>query len=348
MNNRFNKVFPLFDLHNPELSFSTRIIDTFSSCFSFHLFNKHSKDSLISHSCQLDNLVIVSSKDPSYTLIVTDTSIKFDMTTSVGHIHIYDKAIVKTLHYIMNITSTEAKLFAIKCDINQVTTSQRILKIIVITNLIHSARRIFDSLSYLFQLHATSILSKLRKFFTHNPNNSIEFWECPSQCNWSLYKVIDKETKALKPIPLYPCKLSWSFSKKSKYNNILSTWKIIFQSLNFKEQQFLELYNDDNNPIEPSYTKGGLWLMHFSHSNLLFGKATRMITNHTSIGEYRLRFFSQKDFSYLCSNYSIRHYIYHKCRRYNEYWNLRRDMISHFILFLEFNYSVFAFTSAIT
>jgi len=106
----------------------------------------------------------VSSKDPSYTLIATDTSIKFDMATSVAYIQIYDKAIVKILHHTVNITSTEATLFAIRCDINQATTFQRILKIIVVTDLIHSAKRIFDPLSYLFQLHVTSILSKLRNF----------------------------------------------------------------------------------------------------------------------------------------------------------------------------------------
>ena len=153
-------------------------------------------------------------------------------------------------------TNTEAKLFTMRYGINQATNSQEISKIIVITNSIYSAKRIFDPLLYLFQLHVTSILSELRKFFTHNPNNSIEFWECPSCCNWSLYKVINKETKAFKPTSLYPCKLSWNFSRKS--NNILSTWKIIFQALDFKKQHFLELYNEDNYPIEPSYAKGGL------------------------------------------------------------------------------------------
>ena len=40
MDNRFNKVFPSFDPHNSEFSPGTRIIDTFSSHFSFHSFNK--------------------------------------------------------------------------------------------------------------------------------------------------------------------------------------------------------------------------------------------------------------------------------------------------------------------
>jgi len=69
------------------------------------------------------------------------------------------------------------------------------------------------------------------------------------------------------------------------------------------------------------------------------------IINHTSIGKYRLRFFPKKNFSYSCSLYSIeswRHILY-DCRRFNNYWNLRRDSIGHFTLFLEFNSRAFSF-----
>ena len=50
IDNRFNEVFPSFDSYNSEFSPGSRIIDIFSSCFSFHSFSKHSKDNLISHS----------------------------------------------------------------------------------------------------------------------------------------------------------------------------------------------------------------------------------------------------------------------------------------------------------
>ena len=120
---------------------------------------------------QLDNLVIVFSKNPLYALIVTDASIRNNMATSVAHIYIYDRPVVKILHYTVNVTNTEAKLFIIRCDINQAANSQGILKIIIITDSIHSAKRIFDFLPHPFQVHATSILSELRKFFILNLNN---------------------------------------------------------------------------------------------------------------------------------------------------------------------------------
>ena len=69
----------------------------------------------------------------------------------------------------------EAELFIIRCGINQVSNSQGILKIIIITDSIHSAKRIFDSLLHPFQVHTVSILSELRKFFTLNLDNEIKF-----------------------------------------------------------------------------------------------------------------------------------------------------------------------------
>jgi len=58
---------------------------------------------------------------------------------------------------------------------------------------------------------------------------------------------------------------------------------MIFQASDLKERQFLELCDEDNNTIEPSYAKEGSWLKFFGHSNLLCARATRAIMNHTPI-----------------------------------------------------------------
>ena len=145
MNNQFNKVFSFFDLYNSEVSPDSRIIDNFSSCFSFHYFSKCSKDNLISHLYQLDNLAIVFSKDLSHTLVVTNTSIKNNIATSIAHIHIHNSPIIKTIYHVVNITNTEAKLFAIRYSINQVTNIYEISKIIVVTDLIYTAQKTFDT-----------------------------------------------------------------------------------------------------------------------------------------------------------------------------------------------------------
>ena len=145
---------------------------------------------------------------------------------------------------------------------------------------------------------------------------------------------------------MLPCKISWDYCKKSDSDNIIKQWKITFQALDGKGNHFLDLLDNDFNIIEPSYSKDGPWLQAFGHSNSLCTHATRAITNHAPIGEYRLRFFPDKDFSYPCNNYPIesRRYILHKCKRFNKYWNPRRDSLNHFIMFLVANPNAFAFT----
>ena len=118
MDNRFNEVFPFFDSLNLKLSLGYRIINSFSSHFLFHSFNKCSNNSLILCSHKLDEIAIASLENLLHTLVITDTSIKNNMAISISHVHICNKSVVKTLHHAVSINSTEAELFIIKCSIN--------------------------------------------------------------------------------------------------------------------------------------------------------------------------------------------------------------------------------------
>ena len=123
-----------------------------------------------------------------------------------------------------------------------------------------------------------------------------------------------------------------------------------FQASDKKGHQFLELLNNDNKPLELTYSKGRSWLKYFGYSTLLCMRATRAIVNHAPIGKYWLRFFPWEEFKCLYRTYPIetKHYALFDHKRYNKYWNPRRDTISHFILFLEFNSSAFSFGESIT
>jgi len=347
MDNRFNEVFLSF---NPEFQPSNRIIDSFSNCFSFHLSSKSSDHSFKSRIQQLDTLAIESSNSLTNALVVTDASVKNNVASSIVHIHIHNKPVVKTLHHAVNAMTSEAKFFAIRCGINQATLSHEISKIIVVTDSIHVAKKIFDPFSHMLQKQAALILRDLREFFNCHPENVLEFWECPSKSNWHLHKAVDTDTKSFNRAPLLPNKNSWDFSKKSESDDIINKWKMTFQASDLKGRNFLDLVDSDNNILEPTYCKGSTWLQFFGHSNTLCARATRAITNNAPIGEYRLRFFPKEEFSCPCGLYPIemRRHILHECRRFNEYWNPWRDSIAHFIQFLERNLRVFAFSSLST
>ena len=88
--------------------------------------------------------------DLTVAFIVSDTSIRNQVVMSISHIYVHNRPIIKMLHHTVNITSTEVELFAIRCGINQATNLMDINKIIVITDSIHTVKKIFDYLLHPF------------------------------------------------------------------------------------------------------------------------------------------------------------------------------------------------------
>ena len=78
-----------------------------------------------------------------------------------------------------------------------------------------------------------------------------------------------------------------------------------FQALEYKGRNFLNLNDDNNQPIHLIYSKDDAWLKYFSFSNSMCAYITRLIMNHTSIGKYKLKFFPTKLFTCICRYYSI-------------------------------------------
>ena len=282
---KFYEIIPSFSPLDPEFSPGHCIIDNFSNCFAFNLVNKKEKETNDICAQELDKMVLRNASLPNTALVITNASIKNNIAMSILHIHSANHPLIKTVHHASFVTSSEVELFAIRCGINQACSFANVSKIIIVTDSIHVARKIFNSDSHPFQIHAAAILKELRKFFISSDANSIEFWECPSKLKWRFHHNADKDSKSFTVTPSYPCKISWDFCKKSDSNDIINQWKMTFQASEGKSKQFLNLLDDDLNATEPSYTKGGLWLQMFGHSNLLCARTTRAIINHAPIGE---------------------------------------------------------------
>jgi len=107
-------------------------------------------------------MVIELSLSPFTAIVVTDASIKNDIATFISHMHIANSLLIKTLHHIVFVTSTEAELFAIRYSINQASNKKDISKIIIITDSTHVAKKIFNPSLHPFQASAVAILSDLR------------------------------------------------------------------------------------------------------------------------------------------------------------------------------------------
>ena len=201
-------------------------------------------------------MTIHSSSSLHMAIVISNASIKNNIATSVSHIHIHGHSLIKTVHHAAFVTSTKAELFAMRCGISQAYSKESTSKIIVITNSIHAAKKIFDDKTYPYQIYMTAILSELWQFFTTCQGNHIKFWEYPSRLKWRLHRSVDKDSKLFNSQPILPSKVSWDYCKKFDSNNITNLWKMIFQASDGKGRQFLDLVDDNFENIELSYTKG--------------------------------------------------------------------------------------------
>ena len=171
MDNKKNKFIASFNPFNQEFSPGNRLIDSFSNIISFYPQGKNVKN----HIQNLDFLMLRASSNSSTSLVISNVSIKNNVTTSLSHIHIHNKPVIKMLHCTMNVTSTEAKLLAIHCSINQSIGLHQINKIIVITDSLHAAKKIFESSMHPYQIHSAVISHELREFFMMSNDNHIKF-----------------------------------------------------------------------------------------------------------------------------------------------------------------------------
>jgi len=208
-------IFPSFSPLDPEFFPGHCIIDNFSNHFSFNLVNKKEKNQNKICDQELDDMVLHCFSEPHTALVITDASIKNDIATSISHIHSANRPLIKTVHHASFVSSMEAELFAIRCSINQACSINNVFKIVIVTDSIHTAKKIFNCESHPYQIHSAAILRELHTFFLSNESNSIEFWECPSKLRWRFHRDADKDSKAFSVTPSYPTKISWDFCKKS-------------------------------------------------------------------------------------------------------------------------------------
>ena len=145
MTNRFNESLPSFVPLHSEFSHGLRIIDNFSDCIAFNIRNKEKDNKHYAH--QLDDLTLELSSSFSTTIITSDTSINNYIATSILHMHTYNNPIIKMVYHAVHVTNTEAKLFAIRCGINQALKFDNMSKVIVITDSIYIVKKSLNQLS---------------------------------------------------------------------------------------------------------------------------------------------------------------------------------------------------------
>jgi len=335
----FNPLFPLFSL-------GSRVVDHFPSRFSFHSPSSSSNEDLYLHLQNL-NQAFRSFQTASHNIaIVTDGGIKkSQVATAVTHIW-SENSIVQCLQAnSINITLIEAELMAIHLGLISAMEEENIHNIIVITDSITAAKKVFESKTDPLQNMFILVTLAINSFFRKDGRNKIQFWFCPSKAKWPKHKLVDDQVKADKCAPIFPSKESYLFNKKKEYDNILSEWQDSFMSNPKRGQLFLNFEDENQKVIKPTYAKGGSWLPSIGFTNSLCTHFTRMTTSHAPIGEYKQRFLPHLPISCLCGKAEVqtREHIIMECDTYDPSTCPCNIIINSFVHFLADNPSAFSF-----
>jgi len=71
---------------------------------------------------------------------------------------------------------------------------------------------------------------------------------------------VEENSKSFESILSFFCKSSWNYCGKRESNLAILQCRMYFQAANSKRKSFLDLLDDNCNPIEPSNVKDGPWL----------------------------------------------------------------------------------------
>ena len=218
---------PLFPLFSP----GSRVVNHFSSRFSFHSPPSSSNEDLFHYLRNLDQAFRSSQISPHNIAIIVDGGIKkLQVATAVMHIWT-DNSIVRCLQVnSINVTSIEAELMAIRLGLIPAIEEENIHNIIVITNSIAATKKIFESKTDPLQNMFIPVTSEINSFFRKDSRNKIQFWFCPSKAKWPKHKLVDDQVKANNCTPIFSSKESHLFNKKKECDNILQEWQESFLS----------------------------------------------------------------------------------------------------------------------
>jgi len=245
--------YPLYQIFSP----GSRIVNYFSSSITFHSLPLASDKDLYKHIQDLNHIFCQSQTNFYSATVITNGGVKkSNVATAVAHIW-KDNSVTKQLQIqTMNIISIKAKLIAICISLIPTMENNDTCNIIVLTNSISVANKVFKSYISPAQNIILLLTSRIKSFLKKDKRNAIHFWYCPSKVEWPKYKLVDNKVKVAANTPTLSSRCSYLLSRKKECNNILKKWQTSFATSHKKSQLSLDFEDKEEYIIKPTYAKG--------------------------------------------------------------------------------------------
>jgi len=160
----------------------SRVVNHFSSRISFHSSSSSSDEDLFYHLQNLDcAFKTLQMSSNNITIIANGGVKKSHIATAVAYVW-FDNSVTQRLQVnSINVTSIEAKLMAICLGLIPTIEKENIYDIVIITDSIAVARKIFKSKVDPLQNMFIPVTSAVDSFFRKDSRNKIQFWFFPNK-----------------------------------------------------------------------------------------------------------------------------------------------------------------------
>ena len=145
-------------------------------------------------------------------------------------------------------TTPDTELFAIRLGVSK-ATSMDIERIILITDSLGSARRSVDPSVHSGQAHSLAVCSALRLFFCSGSSHRIEFWDCPSNAEWSLHQLVHNDATNTRVAAGHHPATSLDTLYFKSILSYLDAWRTVFNCPTVQGRHFLTLRGKNRKPL---------------------------------------------------------------------------------------------------
>ncbi|TFK17355.1 hypothetical protein FA15DRAFT_710900 [Coprinopsis marcescibilis] len=163
--------------------------------------------------------------------------------------------------------------------------------IAIFTDHIAAAKRAVDPSVHSGQGHSLAMCAELSKWFSGDPERSIEFVQVPSKLGWHIHLathdyVRDTPTVSGRHIETLLDSVCQVVAK-----SCIDSWISEFQHTSYRGKHFLQMGDMRDRPLKPSILGGGTWLSSTATESLATtARMARCILGHAPLGEYHARF----------------------------------------------------------
>ncbi|TFK16432.1 hypothetical protein FA15DRAFT_711823 [Coprinopsis marcescibilis] len=163
--------------------------------------------------------------------------------------------------------------------------------IVIFTDHIVAAKRAVDPSVHSGQGHSLAVCAELSKWFSGDPERSIEFVQVLSKLGWHIHLaahdyVHDTPAVSGRRLETFLDSVCQAVAK-----SCVDSWISEFQHTSYWGKHFLQMGDMRDQPLKPSVLKGGTWLSFTATESLAtMARMARCILGHAPLGKYHTWF----------------------------------------------------------